>query len=94
MAGFFWYLPPVTCADNDYLCTIMKKSIFIFSLLILFSLISLELSAQCSICTKTAMQLGTKPASGLNSGIIYLMAIPYLAVGIISYKWWKSRSSK
>ncbi len=36
------------------------------------------------------MQLGDKPAQGLNTGILYLMAIPYLAVGIVGFRWWKS----
>lgn len=74
-----------------YLCTTMKKSLFIFTLLIVFCTIGFEAAAQCSICTKTAMQLGSKPASGLNSGIVYLMSIPYIAIGVISYKWWKSK---
>jgi hypothetical protein len=34
--------------------------------------------------------MGDKPAQGFNSGIIYLMAIPYVAMGVIGYKWWKS----
>jgi len=46
--------------------------------------------AQCSICTKTAMQLGDKAATGLNSGIVYLMIAPFAVVGYISYRWYKS----
>lgn len=46
--------------------------------------------AQCAICTKTAMQQGEKPASGLNSGIIYLMMTPFAVVGYIGYRWWKT----
>lgn len=47
-------------------------------------------NAQCSICTKTAGQLGEKPARSLNSGIIYLMLTPFAIVGFIGYKWWKN----
>ncbi len=50
--------------------------------------------AQCSICAKTVMQMGTKPAEGFNSGIIYLMVIPYVAIGIVGYKWWKHEKTK
>lgn len=46
--------------------------------------------AQCAMCTKTAQQLGEKPAQGLNSGILYLMFAPFAIVGIIGYKWWKN----
>lgn len=40
------------------------------------------------------MQMGTKPAEGFNSGIVYLMVIPYVAIGIVSYKWWKNEKKK
>lgn len=45
--------------------------------------------AQCSICTKTASQLGEGPAQGLNSAIIYLMITPLLIMFFIGYRWWK-----
>jgi hypothetical protein len=46
-------------------------------------------SAQCSICTKTAQQLGDKPAKALNTGIIYLALAPFILVGFVGYKWWQ-----
>lgn len=49
-----------------------------------------DTNAQCSICTKTAQQLGEKPAKALNSGIIYLAATPLALIGFISYRWWRS----
>lgn len=59
-------------------------------LLIIFSSAFTVVSAQCSICTKTAGQLGEKPARSLNSGIIYLMLTPFAVVGFIGYQWWKN----
>lgn len=52
--------------------------------------VSTVANAQCAMCTKTAQQLGEKPAQGLNSGILYLMFAPFAIVGIIGYKWWKN----
>ncbi|MEO9021054.1 MAG: hypothetical protein ABI237_07580 [Ginsengibacter sp.] len=72
----------------------MKKIFFILLFTVCLSVISTEVLAQCSICSKTVMQMGTKPAEGFNTGIIYLMVIPYLAVGIIGYRWWKSEKNK
>jgi hypothetical protein len=46
--------------------------------------------AQCSICTKTAQQMGHKPAQGLNTGILYLMFAPFVIVGFVGYRWWKN----
>ena len=50
--------------------------------------------AQCSICTKTAEQLGDGPAQGLNSAIIYLMFTPLLIMGYLGYRWWKSTEAE
>ena len=45
--------------------------------------------AQCSVCSKTALQMGEKPAQGLNQGILYLMGMPFAIVAFIGYRWWK-----
>jgi hypothetical protein len=65
----------------------------IFKILLVFFCInffSAVVHAQCSVCTKTASQLGEKPAKGMNSGILYLMAAPFAIVGFIGYRWWRS----
>ncbi len=45
--------------------------------------------AQCSICTKTAEQLGEGPAHSLNKGILYLMFTPLAIMTYIGFKWWR-----
>lgn len=69
----------------------MKKSWFLI-LLIVFAgfFAAASASAQCSICTKTAQQLGEKPAKGMNSGILYLAFAPFAIVGYIGFRWWKN----
>lgn len=57
--------------------------------LIICCLLPGDVQAQCSICTKTAQQLGERPAKALNTGIIYLAFTPFLIVGYIGYRWWK-----
>jgi hypothetical protein len=59
-------------------------------LLIVFFTLPADLRAQCSICTKTAQQLGERPAKALNTGIIYLGLTPFLIMGYIGYRWWKN----
>lgn len=73
-----------------YLCNAMKKSVTIIILILLINCVVNNVSAQCSICTKTAQQLGEKPAEGLNTGILYLMFTPFALVGVIGYRWWKN----
>jgi len=69
----------------------MKTWSKILLLVILLSTAAVTaVTAQCSICTKTASQLGEKPARSLNSGIIYLMLTPFAIVGFIGYNWWKN----
>ena len=72
----------------------MKKTLFILFLIAAFSFFSSGAFAQCSICAKTVMQMGNKPAQGFNNGIIYLMIVPYLAIGVVAYKWWQNEKRK
>ncbi|MDB5209738.1 MAG: hypothetical protein JWQ30_565 [Sediminibacterium sp.] len=65
-----------------------KKVLFCFTMLSAFNVTLLN--AQCSICTKTASQLGEGPASALNSAILYLAAAPFAIMGYIGWKWWKN----
>jgi hypothetical protein len=46
--------------------------------------------AQCSICTKTASQLGEGPAKALNSAIVYLAFTPFFIMGYIGWRWLKN----
>jgi hypothetical protein len=73
-----------------YFC-VMKKCLLKFFVMIIFMFLYTGTEAQCAMCTKTAQQLGEKPALGLNSGILYLMLMPFAIVGFIGYRWWKNR---
>jgi hypothetical protein len=69
----------------------MKRRLLRYLVIFAFLFFSANtVSAQCSICTKTAQQLGEKPARGMNTGILYLAFMPMAIVGVIGYRWWKS----
>ena len=69
----------------------MKKRLLTAVILIYFLLIIKDpVAAQCSICTKTAQQLGEGPAKGMNFAILYLAFFPLLLIGFIGYRWWKT----
>ena len=72
------------------LCNKMRNIFYISVLACAAILFSATLQAQCAVCTKTALQLGEKPAAALNSAIIYLMSAPFAIMGIIGYRWWKN----
>ena len=66
------------------------KSIYI---LIVFQLIAIAGTAQCSICTKTAAQIGEEAGKGFNVGILYLAAMPFGIMGYVAYRWWKNEKA-
>jgi hypothetical protein len=75
----------------------MKKLL----ILVLFSaLISLSetVSAQCPMCrgaVESAMkEEGNTKGKGLNKGILYLLATPYLAVALVGGAWWYNKKKK
>ena len=69
----------------------MKNVVVILFFIFFFTVLNgVKSHAQCSICTKTAQQLGEKPAKGLNAGIIYLASAPFLIAGYVFYRWKKS----
>jgi hypothetical protein len=65
----------------------LAKISFILVIALLANLVS---EAQCSICSKTASQMGEEAGRGLNAGILYLAAAPFLILSYIGYRWWKN----
>lgn len=56
-----------------------------------------EVSAQCSMCTLNAensVQNGNTEGNGLNRGILYLLAAPYLAIAGVGFLWYKKYRRK
>ena len=73
----------------------MKKFTLFFILLFVVLMAGVTpVRAQCSICTRTAQQLGERPAKALNRGIIMLAFTPLAIFGVIGYRWWKSEQGQ
>lgn len=69
----------------------MNRVIFI---LLIFVLSSTESFAQCSMLSaimETDQQY--EAAKGLNRGIVYLMSIPYILVGLIIWKIYRTNKA-
>lgn len=71
----------------------MLRQILLILMVLVFISMSMDVVAQCSICTKTAQQLGEKPAKALNSAILYLMFTPLGIIAFLGWRWWKSQQS-
>lgn len=69
----------------------MCKRIAFF--LIVFLLFQMDGLAQCAICRTTVESTisngRSNVATGLNTGILYLLAAPYLLVGAIAWMWFR-----
>lgn len=57
-------------------------------------------AAQCPMC-KTSLESNRKEkglqktyGNGVNDGILYLLAAPYVIVGTVGYFWWKNQKAK
>ena len=70
----------------------MKKLLYILLLLMITSIgQSSKVQAQCAMCTISAEQgvkNGNTQSKGLNTGVLYLMAIPYLLIGSLGALWY------
>lgn len=53
--------------------------------------------AQCAMCkavAETSQQGGSSVADGLNGGIVYLMAFPYLILGAVGYAFYRMKKQQ
>jgi len=73
----------------------MKK---FFSIIILLFILAGNVSAQCAMCRANAesnLKSGkNKIGRGLNTGILYLMSVPYLMGGLAAYIYFKNRKKE
>lgn len=60
------------------------------TLLIMSLLLTDNALGQCSMCRAVLeSEEGQATAKGINEGIVYLMAIPYILVGIVGWRVYK-----
>lgn len=57
---------------------------------IILLLLTQSIKAQCAMCKAVVEQGGEEMAEGINSGIVYLMAFPYIIVGLAMYLFYRS----
>lgn len=76
-----------------------RKSILLLALLavLLLATGTTELLAQCPMCRATAesnLANGGSTGKGLNAGILYMLATPYLLLGVLVWLWRKNRNKE
>jgi hypothetical protein len=48
----------------------------------------------CKAAAETDLEGGQGVADGLNEGILYLMAFPYLLIGGVAFMWYRHQKQK
>ena len=70
----------------------MKISRFFISILFfVFLLVSQNSDAQCAMCkavVEANLESGGSIGAGLNDGILYLMAMPYISILVVGLIWY------
>jgi len=78
----------------------MKTCLKIVFFILAFGLIMIDVrpvNAQCAQCAATVAtnkKSGASTANGLNKGILFLLACPYLAVAVVGGVWYKKYRRK
>ncbi len=69
----------------------IAKSLF---LVFVLALLSIEASAQCAMCRTTLENNVSNGnigiAAGINFGILYLFAAPYIVIALIGFFWYRT----
>lgn len=71
-----------------------RNFIIILLVLLVFTCFSAELTAQCPMCKLSAesnLRDGGTAGKGLNAGILYMFALPYLLVLTLGLVWYRNR---
>lgn len=76
----------------------MKKILFISFLFSALFFFNMDTFSQCPMC-KASVESSLKTTNnkvglGLNDGILYLLAMPYLIVGGLGFLWYKKYRKK
>lgn len=79
----------------------MRVRTYLLSLFLVFSLSAVIVpdtaTAQCPMCRMSAesnLKNGGTAGKGLNNGILYMLATPYVLIGAVGYVWWRNRRRK
>lgn len=75
----------------------MKKAIIFLFIIFLSFTFSPKAYSQCSMCSVNAemsVKNGNTQGKGLNTGIIYLLVIPYLLITAVGVLWYLSYRKK
>ncbi|WAC41338.1 hypothetical protein [Pedobacter sp. SL55] len=75
----------------------MKKVLAVLLFFMATIALAPKANAQCAMCTANAemgVKNGNTQTKGLNSGVLYLLAAPFLLAGVVGTIWYTSYRKK
>ncbi len=74
-----------------------QRVILLICFMVCMVLLTSDVSAQCAMCKISAEEGakdGNMQSATLNSGIMYLLVMPYLAFAVVGYLWYRNYKRK
>lgn len=72
------------------------RNLIKYSLVFVMILVVFQIEAQCPMCRMSAesnLANGGTEGKGLNTGILYLLSLPYMLVMVLGFIWYRKRKS-
>lgn len=76
---------------------VIKIAVFTAMAMIIIAFVAEPAAAQCAMCKASSeanLKAGGGDPRGLNAGILYMLAMPYLLVLGIGIWWWRNRKKE
>src|SRR5688572_20003405 len=94
---FFFLVDSIAFWLNFVFMNKVKRYLFILTLVITGIVSGMDANAQCPMCKMSAesnLKNGGTAGRGLNTGILYMLALPYTLIGTFGYIWWRNNRRK
>lgn len=82
---------------KEIMKNILLKILSVVALVFILNMVAPNTAdAQCPMCKIAAesnYQHGGSTGKGLNAGILYMLATPYVLIGGLAFVWWRNRKN-
>lgn len=73
---------------------ILRGALLVFALILIANFDAVAQCPMCRMSLESNLKNGGTAGQGINAGILFLLATPYLLVGGIAFVWYKNKRSQ
>jgi hypothetical protein len=73
---------------------ILRGALLVFALIFIANFDAVAQCPMCRMSLESNLKNGGTAGQGINAGILFLLATPYLLVGGIAFVWYKNKRSQ